>query len=48
MDRKCYNSGCGAEITVNKVDSGWDVRINIEKGRRLCDECERWLREVVR
>jgi len=47
MERKCSNSGCGAEIIVNKTSDVWDVRINIEKGRKLCDECERWLKEVV-
>jgi hypothetical protein len=39
--RKCDK--CGALITV----SGRDVRIEIGFDRSLCDECTRWILEVV-
>jgi len=39
--RKCER--CGALITVD----GRDVRIMIDLDKNLCDECTRWIMEVV-
>jgi hypothetical protein len=44
MERKCPNESCGAEITVEERK----VNIKLEMGKTLCDECRKWLMEVVR
>jgi len=43
MERLCSNEGCRARIVVD----GRNVRIDIEMGKTLCDECRKWLTEVV-
>jgi hypothetical protein len=44
VERRCLNDGCGAEMTVEERK----VNIKLEMGKVLCDECKKWLTEVVK
>ncbi len=43
MERKC--SKCGCRIVIDKYSKFVDI--NYTYGKGMCDECVKWLKEVI-